>query len=78
MVFAHRTVKHLPTFGFIVTYALVCAALPRYLRDHGAFRPGPQIVPWLALAAVLAALAGNLYPVPEDRTRSCRTSTWSI
>src|SRR3984957_17638094 len=55
----------LATYGFIVTYALVCAALPRYLRDHGAFRPGAQIVPWLAFAAMLAAMAGNLYPVPE-------------
>ncbi|HEX4643693.1 MAG TPA: APC family permease, partial [Candidatus Acidoferrales bacterium] len=27
----------LATYGFIVTYALVCAALPKYLRDHGAF-----------------------------------------
>ena len=30
----------LATYGFIVTYALVCVALPRYLRDHGVFRPG--------------------------------------
>jgi len=29
-------------YGFIVAYALVCLALPRYLRDHGVFRP------WLA------------------------------
>jgi amino acid transporter len=55
----------LATYGFIVTYALVCAALPRYLRDHGAFRPGAQIIPWLAFIAMLSALIGNLYPVPE-------------
>ncbi len=55
----------LATYGFIVAYALVCAALPRYLRDHGAYRPGAQIIPWLAFVAMLAALAGNLYPVPE-------------
>jgi amino acid transporter len=55
----------LATYGFIVTYALVCAALPRYLRDHGAFRPGAQIIPWLAFVAMLSALVGNLYPVPE-------------
>jgi amino acid transporter len=55
----------LATYGFIVTYALVCIALPRYLRDHGVFRPGAQIVPWLAFIAMLAALVGNLYPVPE-------------
>src|SRR6202521_3693866 len=55
----------LATYGFIVAYALVCVALPRYLRDHNAFRPGAQIIPWLACAAMLLALAGNLYPVPE-------------
>jgi amino acid transporter len=55
----------LATYGFIVTYALVCIALPRYLRDRGVFRQGAQIVPWLACAAMVLALAGNLYPVPE-------------
>ena len=55
----------LATYGFIVTYALVCVALPRYLRGHGAYRPGAQIIPWLAFAAMLLALFGNLYPVPE-------------
>jgi amino acid transporter len=55
----------LATYGFIVTYGLVCVALPRYLRDHGALHPGPRIIPWLAFTAMLLALAGNLYPVPE-------------
>ena len=55
----------LATYGFIVAYALVCVALPRYLRQHGAFNPGAQIVPGLAAAAMLLALLGNLYPVPE-------------
>ena len=55
----------LATYGFIVTYALVCVALPRYLRDHGVFRSGAQIIPWLAFLAMLSALVGNLYPVPE-------------
>jgi hypothetical protein len=35
------------------------------LRTHGAYRPGAQIIPWLAGVAMLLALAGNLYPVPE-------------
>jgi len=43
----------------------VCVALPRYLRQHGAFNSGAQIVPLLAAAAMLLALLGNLYPVPE-------------
>jgi len=55
----------LATYGFIVTYALVCLAVPRYLSDHGAYRPGSQVIPWLAFAAMLLALAGNLYPVPH-------------
>src|SRR5277367_3778453 len=55
----------LATYGFIVTYALVSVALPRYLRAHNAYRAGAQIIPWLAAAAMLLALVGNLYPVPE-------------
>ncbi len=55
----------LATYGFIVAYALVCVALPRYLREHGAYRAGVQLIPWLAFTAMLLALIGNLYPVPE-------------
>lgn len=55
----------LATYGFIVAYASVCFALPRYLQSHNGFRSGAQIVPWLAGLAMLLALAGNLYPVPE-------------
>jgi amino acid transporter len=55
----------LATYGFIVTYALVCIALPRYLKDHNVYRRGAQIIPWLAFAAMVLALLGNLYPVPE-------------
>jgi hypothetical protein len=35
------------------------------LRNHGAFHPGAQIIPWLTFAVMLLALVGNLYPVPE-------------
>jgi len=55
----------LATYGFIVAYALICAGLPRYLRQYQAFTPGAQVVPWLAAAVMLLALVGNLYPVPE-------------
>ena len=55
----------LATYGFIVAYALVCFGLPRYLRQYGAFRRGGGIVPGLAGMAMLLALVGNLYPVPE-------------
>jgi amino acid transporter len=55
----------LATYGFIVAYALVCFALPKYLRAHGLCRPGARIIPCLAGIAMLLALIGNLYPVPE-------------
>jgi amino acid transporter len=55
----------LATYGFIVAYALVCIALPRYLRNHAAFTRSAQILSWLAGLAMLLALVGNLYPVPE-------------
>lgn len=55
----------LATYGFIVTYALVCLAVPRYLRDHGVSQRGARIIPALAFVAMLLALIGNLYPVPE-------------
>jgi amino acid transporter len=55
----------LATYGFIVAYALACLALPRYLAQQGAARPGAQVIPWLAGGAMLLALVGNLYPVPE-------------
>ena len=55
----------LATYGFIVAYALVCTALPRYLRDHGAWRRGVRVVPILACGAMVLALVGNLYPIPE-------------
>jgi amino acid transporter len=55
----------LATYGFIVAYALVCGALPRYLQQHGASSTGANLVSGLATAAMVAALVGNLYPVPE-------------
>jgi amino acid transporter len=55
----------LATYGFIVAYGLVCLSLPKYLRGHGVFRPGAEILPWLAATAMVLALIGNLYPVPE-------------
>jgi amino acid transporter len=55
----------LATYGFIVAYALVCVAVPRYLRDRGVHWAGARVVPWLAFIAMLLALIGNLYPVPE-------------
>ncbi len=55
----------LATYGFIVAYALVSIALPRFLTDHGHVRLPIRILSWLACTAMLLALVGNLYPVPE-------------
>jgi len=55
----------LATYGFIVTYALVCFALPRYLRDHhGVVNTATRIIPWLGFVAMMLGLVANLYPVP--------------
>jgi amino acid transporter len=55
----------LATYGFIVAYASVCFALPSYLRAQNVSRPRAQIVPWMAGIAMLLALLGNFYPMPE-------------
>jgi amino acid transporter len=55
----------LATYGFIVAYALVCLALPRYLRQHNAVNFTARAISVLAAIAMLLALVGNLYPVPE-------------
>ena len=55
----------LATYGFIVAYALVCFALPRYLRDHGVFESRARVISVLAGTTMLLAMVGNLYPVPE-------------
>ena len=55
----------LATYGFIVAYALVCMALPRYLNQHKAHDRTAQVVSVFATLAMLLALVGNLYPVPE-------------
>ena len=56
----------LATYGFIVTYGLVCFALPGYLRDHhGVANAATKTIPWVGTIAMALALVANLYPVPE-------------
>jgi amino acid transporter len=56
----------LATYGFTVSYALVCYALPSYLRErHGQTTWATTTIPWLAFAAMIGILLSNLYPVPE-------------
>jgi amino acid transporter len=55
----------LATYGFIVAYALVCLALPAYLCAHGKYTVGAKVLSWFACLAMILALIGNIYPVPE-------------
>jgi amino acid transporter len=55
----------LATYGFIVAYALVCLALPGYLRAHRKYSVSAHVLSWFACIAMILALIGNIYPVPE-------------
>jgi amino acid transporter len=56
----------LSVYGFVVSYGLVCFALPGYLRDHhGVVNAATKTIPWIAFLAMMFALVANLYPVPE-------------
>ena len=51
-------------FGFLTAYGLIAAALPVHMH-----RRGHLTAPWIALsilsiAAVLAAMAGTIFPIP--------------
>jgi amino acid transporter len=53
-------------YGFVVSYGLVCFALPGYLRDHhGVENMATKTIPYLACGAMLFALIANFYPMPE-------------
>jgi amino acid transporter len=56
----------LAVYGFVVSYGLVCFALPVYLRErHGVANVATKTIPWIACAAMVFAVVANLYPVPE-------------
>jgi amino acid transporter len=55
----------LAVYGFITTYGLVAAALPLYLRRRGQLSVAAFLLSAGAILAMLLALAGTLYPVPE-------------
>jgi amino acid transporter len=55
----------LATYGFLTAYALVCLAVPNFLRRERALTPL-----WIALSgagfiAMLLAITGSVYPVPQ-------------
>ena len=56
----------LATYGFITVYAIVAAQLPSFLRTYGRLTSAAVALSVLATLAMLAALAGALYPVPAE------------
>ena len=55
----------LAVYGFITAYFLVALALPLYLRRKGQLTPTALGLSITAAAAMLLAMAGTLYPVPQ-------------
>ena len=56
----------LAVYGFVVSYGLVCFALPGYLRDHhGVVNLATKTIPYIACLAMVYALVANLYPAQE-------------
>jgi amino acid transporter len=55
----------LATYGFLVVYALVAVALPRYLKGRKKLTYPSIFLSVIAVAAMALVLAGTLYPVPE-------------
>jgi amino acid transporter len=55
----------LAVYGFITTYGLVAAALPIYLRRNAQLTPAALTLAIAAAVAMLLAMAGTLYPIPD-------------
>ncbi|MGD0796607.1 MAG: APC family permease [Acidobacteriaceae bacterium] len=56
----------LAVYGFITAYGLVALALPLYLRRRAQLTPAALALSIAAALAMLLALAGTLYPVPQS------------
>ena len=57
----------LAVYGFVLCYALVCFALPGYLREHhGVVNLATRTIPYVAGLAMVYAVVANLYPAPQD------------
>jgi amino acid transporter len=55
----------LAVYGFLTVYFLVAIALPSFLKRRGQLTAASLFTPALAAIAMLAAIAGTLYPVPQ-------------
>ena len=65
----------LATYGFIVTYALVCVALPRYLRRSRMLTlPARKYIPGSQASRCCSRWSETSIRCPKGLTESCRTS----
>jgi amino acid transporter len=55
----------LAVFGFLTAYMMAAIALAAHLKREGRLRFGGLCLSLLATLAMVAAIAGNVYPVPE-------------
>ena len=59
----------LATYGFLTAYALVCLAVPSFLRREGSLTPLWVVLSGAGFVAMLLAIAGSVYPVPQGAYR---------
>jgi amino acid transporter len=59
----------LATYGFLTAYALVCLAVPGFLKRTGELAPLWTALAGAGVLAMLLAIAGSLYPVPQGAYR---------
>ncbi|HTV13458.1 MAG TPA: APC family permease [Acidobacteriaceae bacterium] len=59
----------LATYGFLTAYALVCLAVPGFLRRREELTPLWFLLAAAGVIAMLLAIAGSLYPVPTGAYR---------
>jgi amino acid transporter len=55
----------LAVFGFLTAYGLVAVAMPIHLRRRGRLKSGNLLLAIVAAIAMLAAIFGTVYPVPQ-------------
>ena len=56
----------LAVYGFLTTYGLAAIALPIYLKRNHNLTPGTLLLAVAGTLAMLLALAGTLYPIPDS------------
>jgi amino acid transporter len=59
----------LATYGFLTAYALVCLAVPSFLRRQRALTNLWLVLSGAGFIAMLLAIAGSVYPVPTGAYR---------